>query len=122
MRLALRLALRELRGGTRGLRVVLMCLVLGVAAIASVGVLREGLARGLAQDGRRILGGDVAIEGGSQPLPDALRDWFRRRGDAVSDTVTLRSMMLAGRERLLVELKAVDAAYPTAGAVAIAPA
>lgn len=120
MRLALRLALRELRGGTRGLRVVLMCLVLGVAAIASVGVLREGLARGLAQDGRRILGGDLAIEGGSQPLPDTLRDWFRTRGDAISDTVTLRSMMLAGRERLLVELKAVDAAWPLVGSATLA--
>ena len=121
MKLALRFALRELRGGTRGLRVVLACLILGVAAIAAVGVLRVGLARTLAQDGRLILGGDIAVEGGSQPLPATLRDWFVARGDRVSQTVTLRSMMIAPNSaRLLVELKAVDAAWPLVGAATLA--
>jgi len=52
--LALRLARRELRGGVRGLWIVLLCLALGVAVIAGVGTLRAATDRGLAEDGRRI--------------------------------------------------------------------
>ncbi len=120
--LALRLAARELRGGVRGLRIVLACLALGTAAIAAVGNLRAGVESGLATEGRRILGGDLDIEGGGQPLPDALRDWLRQRGAQMSDIVHMRSMLVAASgERQLVELKAVDTAYPLVGAVAIAP-
>ena len=121
MILALRLARRELRGGVRGLRIVLACLALGVAAIAAVGTLRSGVERGLAADGRRILGGDLEIEGGAQPLPDALRDWLRARGARICDVVTLRSMLVApSGARMLVELKAVDAAWPLLGQATLA--
>ena len=89
--LALRLARRELRGGSRGLWVVLSCLALGVAVIAAVGSLRSATERGLEEDGRRILGGDLEVESGSQPLPGrvarlAARAWGEavgRRADAV---------------------------------------
>ena len=68
MILALRLAFRDLRGGVRGLRLVLACLALGVAAIAAVGTLRTGIERALARDGQQILGGDIEIEGGSAAI------------------------------------------------------
>ena len=38
MKLAFRLAWRELRGGVRGLRIVLACLALGVAAFQDLGL------------------------------------------------------------------------------------
>lgn len=121
--LAFRLARRELRGGVRGLRIVVACLALGVAAIAAVGTLREGVARGMAADGRRILDGDLEVQGGAQPLPDTLRDWLHARGAATSDVVTMRSMLVApSGERMLVELKAVDAAWPLVGRAEFAPA
>src|SRR3954452_10397204 len=114
--LALRFARRELRTGVRGLRIVLACLALGVAAIAAVGSLREGIERGLATEGRRILGGDIEIQSGAQPLPEALRAWLRDRGATLSDVVNMRSMLVAENgERQLVELKAVDPAYPLVG-------
>lgn len=123
MILAFRLARRELRGGVRGLRIVLACLALGVAAIAAVGSLRAGVERGLAADGRRILGGDLEVGGGAQKLPDTLRDWLRARGARISDVVTLRSMLVAvSGARMLVEVKAVDGAWPLVGAAAFAPA
>ena len=120
MMLALRLARRELRGGfrggLRGLWIVLACLALGVAAIAAVGTLREGVQRGLAADGSRILGGDIEVQGGAQKLPDGLRDWLRARGARLSDITTMRSMLIApSGERMLVELKAVDGAWPLIG-------
>ena len=117
----LRIARRELRGGIAGLRIVLACLALGVAAIAAIGSLREGIERGLAQDGARILGGDIDVLGGSQPLPDPLRAWLTARGARLSDITTLRSMLIAPNgERMLVELKAVDAAWPLIGTVGFA--
>jgi putative ABC transport system permease protein len=123
MLLALRLARRELRGGLAGMRIVLACLALGVAAIAGVGTLREGIERGLAADGQALLGGDLEVDGGAQPLPDTLRAWLRARGARVSDVVTMRSMLVApSGERQLVELKAVDAAWPMVGRAGFDPA
>ncbi len=123
MRLAWRLALRDLRGGLRGIRVVLACLALGVAAIAAVGSLRAAVQQGLATDGRALLGGDLSIDGGGEKLPDALRPWLEARGGRVSAIVTMRSLIVApSGERQLIELKAVDAAYPLVGSVVLDPA
>ncbi|RAI57529.1 ABC transporter permease [Roseicella frigidaeris] len=122
LRLAFRLARRELRGGLRSLRIVLACLALGVAAIAAVGTLRAGIAAGLAADGARLLGGDVELRSGNRPAPPEARAWIEARGGRVSEAVTLRSMLVApSGERLLVELKAVDAAYPLYGALLLDP-
>ena len=113
---AFRFARRELRTGIRGLRIVLACLALGVAAIAAVGSLRDGIEQGLATEGRRLLGGDLEVQGGAQPLPEALRSFLTGRGAQISDIVSMRSMAIAANgERQLVELKAVDAAYPLVG-------
>jgi putative ABC transport system permease protein len=120
--LAVRLALRDLRGGLAGLWIVLACLALGVAAIASVGTLRAAMDRGLATEGRRLLGGDVAIDGGAQPLPPSLAAWLAARGDRTSHIVLLRSLLVApSGDRQLVEVKAVDAAYPLLGTATLTP-
>ncbi len=121
--LAWKLARRELRGGVRGLWIVLACLALGVAAITAVGTLRTGIERTLAAEGRTILGGDIEVLGDARPLPDALHTWLRDRGARLSDVVTLRSMLVAAAsgERMLVELKAVDGAWPLVGAAAARP-
>ncbi|MFX4450805.1 hypothetical protein ABTA90_19555, partial [Acinetobacter baumannii] len=57
--LAFRYALRELRGGLKGFYVFLGCLALGVAAIAGVASLSEGIDTSLSRDGRALLGGDI---------------------------------------------------------------
>jgi len=59
--LALRYALRELRGGLRGFYVFIACIALGVMAIAGVGSVAASLSEGLAREGRTLLGGDVAF-------------------------------------------------------------
>ncbi len=114
--LAFRFARRDLRGGVRGLATVLLCLALGVGVIAAVGSLRAAVDAGLAADGRRILGGDVAIDAGNTPLPDTLRHWLHERGATTSDVTMMRSLLVApSGERTLIELKAVDAAWPLVG-------
>lgn len=118
-----RLARRELRGGVRGLRLVLLCLALGVAAIAAVGTLRAGIEAGLRADGARILGGDLEIRAGYQPVPADVRGWVAARGARVSEVRLLRAMLVAADgERTLVELKAADDAYPLVGALLTEPA
>ena len=120
--LSLGLARRELRGGVRSLRIVLACLALGVAAIAAVGTLRAGIQAGLQADGARILGGDIEVRSGARPSPPELRAWAAARGGEVSAITTMRAMLVSpGGERMLVELKAVDAAYPLYGALALDP-
>ncbi len=59
LRLAARLARRDLRGGWRGFWVLLTCLALGVAAIAAVGSVRAAIQAGLTSQGAILLGGDA---------------------------------------------------------------
>jgi putative ABC transport system permease protein len=122
--LAWRLARRELRAGLGGFRVFLACLAIGVAAIAGVGSLSQAVVEGLRADGRVILGGDVDLRLHSQP-PTLQQDAFLAETAArVSRTVGLRAMARPAAKpgRLsLVELKAVDAAYPLIGAMELEP-
>jgi putative ABC transport system permease protein len=123
MMLALTIARRELRGGVRGLWIVLLCLALGVGVIAAVGTLRAAVDAGLVSDGRALLGGDLEIDGGAQPLPDQLGAWLDDQGATTSAVIQMRSMLVApSGERQLVELKAVDSRWPLVGAATIEPA
>jgi putative ABC transport system permease protein len=117
-----RLARRELRGGLKSLRIVLACLALGVAAITAVGTLRAATEAGLAADGARLLGGDLEVRTSQRPLDTAALDWARSRGASVSQATEMRAMaVVPGGERSLVELKAVDDAYPLYGELVLAP-
>ncbi|MEL6287928.1 MAG: hypothetical protein AAFQ35_04030, partial [Pseudomonadota bacterium] len=60
-RLVRRLALRDLRGSLRGFSVFVTCLALGVAIITAVGIVADSLTAGFTGEGRRLLGGDVAL-------------------------------------------------------------
>jgi putative ABC transport system permease protein len=119
--LAFRYALREMRGGLRGFYVFIACIALGVMAIAGVGSVAASLGDGLAREGRKLLGGDVAfsmIQREAKPEDVA---FLRSRG-SVSVAATLRAMVRAGDGKLaLVELKAVDNAYPMLGEVTLEP-
>src|SRR4051812_31483764 len=119
--LALRYALRELRGGLRGFYVFIACIALGVMAIAGVGSVAASLGDGLAREGRTLLGGDAAFSLiQREAKPDEVA-FLRARG-TVSIAATLRGMARSGDGRLaLVELKAVDGNYPMLGAVTLDP-
>jgi putative ABC transport system permease protein len=120
--LAWRLARRELRGGLRGFRVFLACLALGVAVIAGVGSLSAAVRAGLTADARAMLGGDVELHLVHRSATPEQRSYLDR-GGRVSEVVQLRAMARTedGSERSLVELKAVDPAYPLYGEVGLDP-
>ena len=122
--LALRLARRELRGGLRGFGVFLACLALGVAAIAAVGTVSNGVLEALRDDGRRILGGDFDLRLVHRPATPEHLAWLNARAE-VSLATDLRAMArVPGPEgrRTLVELRGVDSLYPLYGAVRLEPA
>src|SRR3954452_2195741 len=119
--LALRYAFRELRGGLRGFYVFIACIALGGMAIAGVGSVAASLSEGLAREGRTLLGGDVAfVLFQREAKPDEIA-YLRSRGE-VSAAASLRGMARATDGRLaLVELKAVDDAYPLLGTLGLEP-
>jgi putative ABC transport system permease protein len=119
--LAFKLAFRDLRGGLRGFGVFIACLALGVAAIAAVTSAARSLGDGLNREGRRILGGDAALTLIHREPTATERAYIDGLGQ-VSVMATLRAMLQAGdKGSTLVEIKAVDAAYPTIGTFVAEP-
>lgn len=112
----LRLALRDLRGGLAGLRLLAICLFLGVAALAGVGSLTAAVLSGLSDQGQSILGGDVQVEMNQRTASDEELAAFAREG-IVSRLIRMRAMAAPadGGDPALVELKAVDSLYPFYG-------
>ena len=104
-----------MRGGLRGFYVFIACIALGVMAIAGVGSVAASLSEGLAREGRTLLGGDVAFSLiQREAKPDEAR--FCARADSCRWRRRCAAMARAGDGRLaLVELKAVDGAYPMLG-------
>ena len=118
---ALRFAWRELRGGLRGFAVFIACIALGVMAIAGVGSVAASLTDGIAGAGQIILGGDLAFSLIQRQASDAERAFLDAHG-TVSEAATMRTMARTGGGQMtLVEVKAVDAAYPLFGKVASDP-
>ncbi|MCJ9428347.1 ABC transporter permease [Kordiimonas marina] len=119
---AIRLAIRELRGGLSGFRVFVACLILGVAAIAAVGSLTRAIEDGMDREGRSILGADIEVNiFQNQIAPDALA-YLESQG-TVSKSARLRTMARkqGGDRSTLVELRAVDSAYPLYGKFVTTP-
>ncbi len=119
---AARLARRELRGGLRGFRIFLACIILGVAAIAFVGTIRESIRTGLSAEGATLLGGDAEMTFTYRFATDAERDWMAENALESSEIIDFRSMatVLDG-DRTLTQVKAVDGAYPLVGQLGLDP-
>ena len=123
LRLALRFARRELRGGFAGFRIFFMCLVLGSAAIAGVESLSSAFLTGLQDQGQVLLGGDVSVQLVHRAAGGEERDFLNASGK-VSENISMRAMAYArdNRNRQLVELKGVDDRWPLFGAPVFKPA
>lgn len=118
---SLRIALRELRAGIRGFRIFIACLALGVAAIAAVGALSASVVESLQRDGQAILGGDAEFRllhrEAAAPQVAAMQE-----AGQVSFSRQMRGMVRLEDipdRGTLVEVKAVDDAYPLYGAITL---
>ncbi len=120
--LALRLALREMRGGLKGFYIFLACIALGTAAIAGVNSVSSAITQAIASQGQTLLAGDVRFEFRNRfATPEELKH-FQSLGD-VSLSTGLRSMVRLpdGSDQTLVEAKGVDGAYPLYSALEAEP-
>ncbi len=122
---ATRIARRELRGGLRGFRIFLACLLLGVGAIAAVGTVRVSIEQGLQQEGATLLGGDAEVSFTHRSAGDAEQIWLADTALKMSEIIDFRSMAVvengAEIETGLTQIKAVDAAYPLYGTAVLEP-
>ena len=118
-----RFAWRDLSGGLSGFGVFLVCIALGVAAVATVLGLSATLQTSLAEQGRALLGGDAEFTLTHRRAKPAELARLRRLGQ-VSTVASLRAMARTeggAAVPALVEIKAIDRAYPLVGELAISP-
>ena len=122
LRDGLRIARREMRGGVRGFGIFLLCLLPGVVAVGSIGVFAAAVQAGLLQDARALLGGDLEIRLLHRGATIEERAFLGGVG-ALSEVTELRAMPFSADSgnRVLAEIKAVDAQYPMYGVVRLMP-
>ena len=122
LKLAVKLALRDIRGSIHNYRIFIACLVLGVAAISGVGSISKAMNAGITNDSRNLLGGDLSIQLSHRPISDGALSFLTKNG-RVSKINNMRAMARTpnGVRRTLIELKAVDDFYPLFGAVKLSP-
>ncbi|MXP10083.1 ABC transporter permease [Pseudoblastomonas halimionae] len=115
---AWRIARRELNARFRGLRLLLVCLFLGVGALAAIYSLTGAIEGELETRGREILGGDVQAEVWQRAPTDEELAAFEELGDV---SVGLRMQATARHGDLVspIELKSVDEAYPLVGTLTL---
>ncbi len=121
--LALRFALREMRGGLSGFAIFIVCIALGVAAIGGVNSVARSITDGVSREGQSLLGGDIRFELNQRTASDAERAFLNRLG-MVAVSADMRSMarLPDASDQALVEIKAVDGSYPLYGALVTEPA
>ncbi|HEY5718401.1 MAG TPA: FtsX-like permease family protein, partial [Motiliproteus sp.] len=109
---ALRMLWREWRSGE--LRLLLLALMIAVAASSAVGFFTDRVERALIRQASEYIGADLVISS-TQPIAASILDQAQALQLQLGQQRTLRSMLLAGEQMLLVGLKAVDASYPMKG-------
>ena len=120
-----RIARRDLHAGFRGLRLLLVCLFLGVATLATIGSLTASITGELSARGRVLLGGDVEVAMTQRQASAPERAALASLG-TVSDTIRTRAMaqratpVEGAPHAVLTELKGVDPRYPLYGSLTLA--
>lgn len=121
---AWRIARRDLHLGLRGLRLLFVCLFLGVATLAAIGSLTAAITDELGARGQTLLGGDIEVAMTQREANEVEKADLRRLGQ-VSETIRMRAMAQRpgatddGPAAVLTELKGVDAVYPLYGALTL---
>ena len=123
--IALKIAQRELTAALKdrlhGFRILMLCLIFGVASIATIGSLRGAIEAGLNSNGQVFLGGDAEIELTYRRASPQENDWMAQQSLQKSEILDFRSMAVArdNSKRILTQVKAVDAAYPLVGEIVL---
>ncbi|MDJ0978746.1 MAG: FtsX-like permease family protein [Erythrobacter sp.] len=124
---AWRLARRDLNARFKGLRLLLVCIFLGTAALAAIGTLTASIERELQSSGQEILGGDLEVEVWQRSLNDEEYAALEALG-TVSGGTRLQAMAISepapgqseDASAAPIELKAVDELWPLFGTLTLA--
>lgn len=117
LRVALRLAWRDWRGGE--LRLLLLAMIMAVTSVSGIALFTDRLERALVQESANMLAADRVLSGRQQPP----REWLeeaRDRGLATAEIQAFASMVFSDEGNLLVAAKAVSDSYPLRGELQIA--
>jgi putative ABC transport system permease protein len=115
--LAVRLAAREGRAGARRIGVFMGAIALGVGALTGLHAFQQDASEGVRAEAQALMGGDLRIQSGA-PLTDAvvgILDSLRVEGFQVARAITLASSVPSSSGPRLVQLNAVDDAFPLTG-------
>ncbi|MEM6586199.1 MAG: FtsX-like permease family protein, partial [Pseudomonadota bacterium] len=123
---AWKLARRDLNARFKGLRLLLVCIFLGTAALAAIGTLTASIDRELRSSGQTILGGDLEVEIWQRSLNDDERAALDALG-TVSGGTRLQAMAISEPEgdgsensnAAPIGLKAVDDLWPLYGVLTL---
>src|SRR5207253_10775666 len=102
----------------RGLRLLLVCLFLGVGALAAIGSLTSAIRGELDAQGRTLLGGDIEVTVWQRALDNAESAYLARYG-TLSRGLRMQAMASAGNAVAPVGLKAVAPNWPLYGALTL---
>ncbi len=116
IKVAWRIATRELAGGLRQFWIYIACVAIGVAAIAAAGSVTEMFTRGLAEQARTLLGGDAMLVASQRRADESERAFVDELGD-VTEKITLSVMGVSDASRKQVDVTAIDDQFPLLGAV-----
>jgi putative ABC transport system permease protein len=113
---------RDARAGE--LRLLMVAVALGVAALSSVSFLADRMNAGLQRDAGQLLGGDAVVVSDT-PTPAHIVTYARAMGLKGVTTLSFPTMARAdqtqGGESRLVALKAVETGYPLRGQLKVSP-
>ena len=117
----LRLALRTLRREWHlpELRTLAASLLLAVVALGVVATLASRVERGLLASAAELIGGDAGLSA-PQALPQAYAEEARQRGLSVTRSAGFPSVAFAGERGQLLDVDAVDGAWPLRGTLELA--
>lgn len=115
-RIGLRMLRQDWHSGE--LYLLAIALVLTIAAVSGVGFFTDRLGRTMAQSGSELIAADLVISG-TAPIPESYAQQAREHGLEVARTLEFRSVVMSDSGPQLVQVKAVDGAYPLRGELAI---
>ncbi|TNE57664.1 MAG: ABC transporter permease, partial [Sphingomonadales bacterium] len=115
---AWRIARRDLNARFKGLRLLLVCIFLGTAALAAIGTLTSAIERELSTRGQELLGGDLEVEVWQRDLLPEEKAALEGYG-AISGGTRMQAMASTADAAAPVELKAVDSNWPLYGTLTL---
>ncbi len=113
------IARRDLNRRFRGLRLLLVCMFLGVGALAAIGTLTGAIRGEIETRGREILGGDLQVSVWQREASAEEMQWLARLGQ-VSGGLRMQASASTETTAAPVELKSIDSAWPLFGTFRLA--